>query len=88
MKQGSVCAEFRHPSFFCFFLFPKVLSGTPYNPLVSEIWSLGVMLYVMVCGIMPFDDSDHVAMVRAQREKNWKFNPDRKASVIRLTMFD
>ncbi len=61
--------------------FQQVLKGTPYNPLISDVWSMGVVLFVMVCGTLPFEDADHVKMVRAQLEKNFDFNPDRKTMV-------
>ncbi|XP_006021576.1 testis-specific serine/threonine-protein kinase 1-like [Alligator sinensis] len=54
---------------------PEVIQGIPYQPKVYDIWSLGVILYVMVCGFMPYDDSNVKRMVRLQKERRVIF-PD------------
>ncbi|KAJ3343393.1 serine/threonine-protein kinase KIN2 [Gonapodya sp. JEL0774] len=41
-----------------YFAAPELLSGTPYTGPEVDIWALGVVLYVLVCGKVPFDDAD------------------------------
>uniref|UniRef100_A0A6I8MXT2 non-specific serine/threonine protein kinase n=1 Tax=Ornithorhynchus anatinus TaxID=9258 RepID=A0A6I8MXT2_ORNAN len=52
---------------------PEVLQGIPYQPKVYDIWSLGVILYIMVCGSMPYDDSNIKRMLRVQKEHRVHF---------------
>ena len=37
---------------------PEVLDSRTYNPLIADIWSLGVMLFYMVSGYLPFGCQD------------------------------
>uniref|UniRef100_A0A2K6GJL1 non-specific serine/threonine protein kinase n=1 Tax=Propithecus coquereli TaxID=379532 RepID=A0A2K6GJL1_PROCO len=52
---------------------PKVLQGIPYQPKAYDIWSLGVILYIMVCDFMPCDDFDIKKMLRIQKEHRVDF---------------
>lgn len=54
---------------------PEVLRGIPYDPKMNDIWSLGVLLYVMVSGTMPFDDTNMNKMVHRQVRGKLKYPP-------------
>ncbi|EEB17054.1 cAMP-dependent protein kinase catalytic subunit, putative [Pediculus humanus corporis] len=52
---------------------PEILRGTPYNPKISDLWSLGVILYIMLNKAMPFDDTNIKRLYEQQTSRKWKF---------------
>ncbi|XP_043260980.1 testis-specific serine/threonine-protein kinase 3-like [Colletes gigas] len=52
---------------------PEILRGSPYNPKIADIWSLGVVLYIVLNKAMPFDDTDIKRLYEQQRNRKWKF---------------
>ncbi|CAF2480642.1 unnamed protein product [Rotaria sp. Silwood2] len=43
---------------------PEIVSGTPYRGPEVDCWSLGVLLYTLVFGTMPFQGGDYNRLVR------------------------
>ncbi|NXG09345.1 TSSK6 kinase, partial [Sakesphorus luctuosus] len=50
------------------FASPEVLMGIPYDAKKYDMWSLGVMLYMMVVGHVPFDDTNIHSMPQLQKQ--------------------
>ncbi|XP_003474842.1 NUAK family SNF1-like kinase 2 isoform X1 [Cavia porcellus] len=43
---------------------PEIVNGKPYMGPEVDSWSLGVLLYILVHGTMPFDGQDHKTLVK------------------------
>eukprot|EP00955_Chlamydomonas_euryale_P085870 364171-Chlamydomonas_euryale.AAC.1 len=43
---------------------PEVLMSQTYGPEV-DVWSLGVVLYIVLCGYPPFDGSNEQAILKS-----------------------
>lgn len=52
---------------------PEVVNGTPYNPKLADVWSLGIILYIMLNASMPFDDSNLRKLLKDQTNRIWSF---------------
>lgn len=52
---------------------PEILRGYPYNPKISDIWSLGVILYILLNKAMPFDEDNIKRLYELQVARKWKF---------------
>ncbi|CAD5121984.1 unnamed protein product [Dimorphilus gyrociliatus] len=42
---------------------PEILMCKPYHPTQSDIWALGVILYVMMYGTLPFNDATYQTLL-------------------------
>lgn len=62
---------------------PEILQGIPYIGEAYDVWSMGVILYIMVCGSMPYDDTNVKKMIRNQIDKKVSF-PQRQRKLNHL----
>lgn len=37
---------------------PEMVSGKRYHGIKTDLWSSGIILYAMLCGYLPFEDSN------------------------------
>nr|CAD7435430.1 unnamed protein product [Timema monikensis] len=51
---------------------PEILRQVPYQPQLSDIWSMGVVLYAIVFGRLPFDDTNYNHLLK-QVQANVQF---------------
>jgi serine/threonine protein kinase len=70
-KSQSLTTRCGTPSFVA----PEVLKNAPYDQAV-DMWSIGVILYVLLCGYPPFSDQNQSELFRKIRMSNWKFRGD------------
>lgn len=52
---------------------PEILRGVPYHAKIADVWSLGVILYIMLNKAMPFDDGNIKKLYEQQINRRWKF---------------
>ena len=43
---------------------PEMIAGNKYNGLKIDTWSMGIILYAMVCGYLPFEDVNNDALYK------------------------
>jgi serine/threonine protein kinase len=49
-----------------YFAAPELLAGQPYQGPSVDVWSFGVVIYVLVVGHMPFDDPSSIPALQAK----------------------
>ncbi|KAF4676681.1 hypothetical protein FOL47_005632 [Perkinsus chesapeaki] len=78
----------------CFYVAPEVLKGT--HDQKCDIWSLGVITYMLLSGMPPFSGSNEQAILRSVRVGKYNFSapvwksvsPEAKQFVVRLLTKD
>ncbi|CAN9511730.1 unnamed protein product [Ophioblennius macclurei] len=64
---------------------PEIVNGRPYRGPEVDTWSLGVLLYTLVHGTMPFDGHNHKLLVQQISTGNYRkpSNPSDACGLIR-----
>ena len=62
---------------------PELISRQPYDGTRADVWSLGVLLFVMLSAALPFNNDDEDEVVRAVTAGDFAFAP--KASWKKVT---
>lgn len=64
------------PNFITAYAAPEIVSGNSYDPMKSDVWSLGVILFIILNAIMPFDDSNMGKLIRDQKERGYRIQEE------------
>ncbi|XP_030231143.1 NUAK family SNF1-like kinase 2 [Gadus morhua] len=62
---------------------PEIVNGRPYRGPEVDTWSLGVLLYTLVHGAMPFDGNNHATLVQQISTGNYR-KPSRPSDACGL----
>lgn len=53
---------------------PQILSGQPYNIFQTDIWSIGILVYIAMTGRMPFlDETNKSRMIQQMNNGDYIF---------------
>ncbi len=52
---------------------PEMISGNKYNGFLIDIWAIGITLFAMICGFLPFEDDDNEILFKKILECKLKF---------------
>ena len=69
MKEGRLTTRCGTPSYCA----PELLSGEGYGKAV-DMWSVGVLCYILLCGVLPFVGSDRAELFRKIRKGQYKYD--------------
>ncbi|XP_066901865.1 testis-specific serine/threonine-protein kinase 4 isoform X2 [Halyomorpha halys] len=47
---------------------PEVLANKPYNPCLADVWCMGMVLYTMLYGILPYKHQNMKALIAAKKK--------------------
>ena len=53
---------------------PEIISRVPYGTPV-DMWSIGVVIYILLCGYLPFADKSHIVLYRKIKQVRYQFHP-------------
>jgi BR serine/threonine kinase len=63
---------------------PEVIRGLLYDGRRADIWSLGVILFALICGYLPFDDPSIRVTLRKVKKGEFTFPPGVPADIADL----
>ncbi|XP_058451200.1 testis-specific serine/threonine-protein kinase 3-like [Malaya genurostris] len=67
---------------------PEILKGIRYDPKRYDMWSLGCVLFIMVTGTMPFDESNVTETIERQERKQYFYPSDVKPNPMIIELID
>ena len=68
---------------------PEILSGRPYNPFKSDVWSIGVISFIMVTDTMPFREKQHNShIVESQKFRRYSYPSKLRLSTVLRSSID
>lgn len=60
---------------------PEIIKGSPYEPKIADMWSFGVLIFMMLNKAHPFDSTHLQSLYQNQIKRNWKFTNRKVDSV-------